>query len=286
MGKRRYGEKQPPRHFSIMQYDLKDVQKVILDVALEIDRICRKNEISYSLAFGSLLGAVRHGGFIPWDDDMDLIMLREDYERFKEACKKDLGSGYFLMTPETEPEYPFQFAKVVKEGTLFAERGYEYKDIHKGVYVDIFPLDNVFLSSYKMQHYLFSFFRRAKWRNIDKRTMPKHEWKLSAARKNTWFTAPFSILGSQRLDRILNWLMCRNNGKRTEYVYVMAHPNGKKYLDKRAWYDELVEMDFEGHRMYVPKEYKKILRRRYGDYMKYPPKKEQKPSHDIIAIRL
>ena len=272
--------------YQVMQYNLKDIQKVILDTALEADRICRKNEIPYSLAFGSLLGAVRHGGFIPWDDDMDLIMLRKDYERFIKVCKTDLNPGFFLMTAEAEPDYPFNFAKIVKEGTLFAERGYEYKNIHKGVYVDIFPLDDVFLSSYQIQHYLFSFFRRARWRNIDKRTMPKQAWKLSQTRKNTWFTAPFAVLGSQRLNRILNRIMLWNDGKNTEYVYVVAHPNGNKYLDKKSWYDELVEINFEGHFMYIPKAYKKILKRRYGNYMEYPPAEDQKPSHDIVDIKL
>ncbi len=119
------------------------VRLVQIELLDELDRISKKYNIKYQLFAGTLLGAVRHNGYIPWDDDIDVAMLREDYERFISVCEKELGADYFLQTPDLEGS-PYPFSKLRKNNTLFVEGNVEHIDIHHGVFIDVFPMDNVF----------------------------------------------------------------------------------------------------------------------------------------------
>ena len=105
-----------------LDYDVEDVQRVQLEILLEVDRICMKNEIPYQLFAGTLLGSIRHKGFIPWDDDIDVCMLRNDYERFLECCQSDLSDGFFLQYWRTDRKSILQFAKVRKNNTIFTNK--------------------------------------------------------------------------------------------------------------------------------------------------------------------
>ena len=120
---------------------LRKVQLVQLEIAKEIRRVCDENGIKYFLDSGTLLGAVRHKGFIPWDDDLDLGMLREDYDRFCEIAPEKLDPKYYLQTWKNDSNYPLPFAKVRKHNTVFIE-GKSNRSKGNGIYVDIFPYDN------------------------------------------------------------------------------------------------------------------------------------------------
>lgn len=122
---------------------LRKLQLVELEIANEIKRVCVENNIKYFLESGTLLGAVRHGGFIPWDDDMDIGMMREEYEKFLKIAPEKLSSEFILQTWKNEKDYSLTFAKVRKSDTIFLE--YEFKDssMHNGIWVDIFPYDSV-----------------------------------------------------------------------------------------------------------------------------------------------
>ena len=121
---------------------LRKVQLLELEIAKELKRICEKNNIKFFFLWGSLLGAVRHQGFIPWDDDMDFGMLREDYEKLIEACKTDLDERFFLQTWDTDSNYPFSYAKLRLKGTHFIEQFAGNSMLNDGIFIDIFPLDN------------------------------------------------------------------------------------------------------------------------------------------------
>ena len=124
--------------------ELKMIQKIDLEMLVEVDRICRKYRIRYSLDGGTLLGAVRHKGFIPWDDDVDVIMLRKEYRKFQKACRKELDqSRFFLQDYQTDPEYRWGYAKIRRKNTEYIRLGQEYLKQKGGVCIDIFVVDNV-----------------------------------------------------------------------------------------------------------------------------------------------
>lgn len=121
--------------------ELKKLQAVLLDILKVVDEFCRANDIAYFLDSGTALGAVRHGGFIPWDDDVDLGMLREDYDRFVELAAEELPEGYSLHTYDNTPGFAGMFAKVYKDGTVFETEETRAAGCPQCVFVDIFPYD-------------------------------------------------------------------------------------------------------------------------------------------------
>lgn len=123
--------------------ELKKLQNEILDILVEVSNICEKNNIDYFIIGGTALGAIRHKGFIPWDDDIDIGMTRENYDKFLEIAQNSLSSNLFLQTPYTEKHTPFYYTKVRKKGTLFVEKYCRKLNIEHGVFIDIFPYDNI-----------------------------------------------------------------------------------------------------------------------------------------------
>lgn len=120
---------------------LRKVQLVQLEILIEVDRACKENGIRYWLDSGTLLGAVRHKGFIPWDDDLDIAMQRADYDRFLELAPSILGENYFLQHWNNDPGYPLPWAKVRKKGTIYTEYQFQNLNSYNGIYIDVFPFD-------------------------------------------------------------------------------------------------------------------------------------------------
>ncbi|MFI3254577.1 MAG: LicD family protein [Eubacteriales bacterium] len=120
---------------------LRKLQLCELEILREFVRICTKYELRYFLVGGTLLGAVRHQGFIPWDDDIDVAMLREDYDEFAKIAQVEFGETYFYQDYNTDPHYFLSYAKIRKNGTEVYEERFKNSQFHKGVFIDIFPLD-------------------------------------------------------------------------------------------------------------------------------------------------
>ena len=121
-------------------YDTDKLKKYELEVLDKFVSICEKNNIKYFLAYGTLLGAVRHKGFIPWDDDIDVYLKPEDYYKFKEVMKNNPEDGYFYQSLETEKYYSMTFSKLRMDNTCVIEKKLKREKIHNGIYIDIFPL--------------------------------------------------------------------------------------------------------------------------------------------------
>ena len=137
---------------------LKKLHEVGLEILLEIDRVCKKYDIPYFLCGGTLLGSIRHKGFIPWDDDIDIGMLRNDYEKFEECYIKEHSKKYYLHSIKTDEDYWLSFIKIQKNNTTINEKFIEKLDTHKGIFVDIFPFDKVPDKGFTKRLKLRSFF--------------------------------------------------------------------------------------------------------------------------------
>lgn len=125
------------------EQELQQLQQALYQTLAEVDRICKKHGIRYFVTGGTAVGAYFWGKILPWDDDVDVGMMRPDYERFAAIAQKELGDRFFLQTPDTEPHTPFFFTKVRMNGSRFSESTFKDIKMHQGIYVDIFPFDKV-----------------------------------------------------------------------------------------------------------------------------------------------
>lgn len=263
--------------------DIESVKKIALDILTEIDKICRENNLKYSLASGTLLGAVRHKGFIPWDDDVDIVMLYEDYQKFLEIANSKLDKKFYIATPEKSDVYSQLFTKVMAKSTVFGESYFAYSKGHpNGIFVDIFPLyptDNIYKHQkrqnitakicksmlYIKSNYFFNqtgmrllyfYLRRFAYFFIPRKFIIK-KFKKSALKYNSHqsdYAMALTGLGSDTVDRS---------------------------LFKKEWFESLIDIDFEGHKFYAFSDYDTYLKHLFSDYMKLPPKEERHPHHYV-----
>lgn len=251
---------------------LNTLHAVLLLIMDEIDRICRKNNIKYSLIGGSMLGAIRHGGFIPWDDDLDVGMLRDEYEKFIKACKKDLDDRFFLQTNESDPYYVYGFAKIVLKGTYLVQFGHENTKHQKGIYVDVFPFDYIpedekARRRQRNTNFVLVRLLRRKFGDKDKTTWG---WKKRIA----FFVGDIvNVFVSKKflIDK-LNANMVLYSKSPTKYVSNMSGYygyNGETVLT--SYFNTLILVQFENRRYPIVSEYDSFLKKYYGDYMKLPP---------------
>ena len=246
---------------------LQKLHQVELEIMDEIHRLCIKHHISYFLDSGSALGAVRHGGFIPWDDDIDIGMLRDDYERFLEVAKHELDNRFYLHTNETDPNYLLFFAKIRKNNTQFRVEGDE-QYAHHGIWVDIFPFDNI--SSNPII---------AKW-----------EIKVGRMLKRLYGNRVGGMNRLSKLSRMKYYLICwipincfrqwfekfclRYYGCNTKYVTCFSYKMARQFnlLFPQSAFSSFKPCKFEDRQYFLMSDYETYLRTMYGNYMAFPPK--------------
>ena len=261
---------------------LRKVQLVQLEIAEDIKRVCRENGISYYLTAGSCLGAVRHQGFIPWDDDLDIGMLREDYEKFCKIAPEKLGEKYSFHNWYNEPHHAIPFSKVRKKGTIYQEAKAAEGGAN-GIYVDVIVYDNVpsqnvklhLLKLYLLQRLLLMKCGYLPWRDNG-----KTNWKQRL------FYIPFQVLAlfsnrealAKKFDQIAK-TVDGSSGK----VYTQLGERNF-YSFKREWLAETTEIPFEKELFSVPKMYHEYLTSAYGNYMQLPPEDQRENRHQIQVI--
>ena len=270
--------------YRICQYDIKEVQSKLLLILIEADRICRKHNIKYSLEGGSLLGAIKYKGFVPWDDDIDIIMERKEYERFLRICKIELRDEFFLQNNRTVRHFPLSYTKLHMKNTLYAQESTAHLRIHQGLFIDIFPVDKIFRPSFRLQVALVGALTSARSVKLN-RTYKKDE----LVRGNRFKLFIYHILAFFPLWWI-NFsidICCRIfNGFPSRYLYEVCNPNLKfKPLNGRV-YRELIEVEFMGMKFLASKHYRLFLKSRFGDIRKLPPEEKRLPSHKIIKCKL
>ena len=262
---------------------LKKLHELELKIALELKRICDKHQIKYFLIAGTMLGAVRHGGFIPWDDDMDIGMLREDYEKFIRVCKAELPEEYFLQTWDTDLEYPFSYAKIRINYTEIIEKFSQYSNAHTGIFIDIFPFDNVpeKMIDKKIQGKKVYFLRRLLW---IKKGYGK-EYFTSTSDKLMYGILRFisKLVSFKYLKDKLQKTLTKYNKGISEFVFTDGAYGYEKEAIKRKWVTNLSTIKFENEEFLAIKEYEDYLSYFYGDYMILPPE-NKRGGHQIINI--
>lgn len=265
--------------YELSNLELKQLQRIELEMLIEVDKICRKHHIQYSLDGGTLLGAVRHKGFIPWDDDIDVIMLRSEYFRFRKACKQDLdNTRFFLQDYLSDSNYRWGYAKLRRNNTKFMRQGQENLKQHSGVFIDIFVADNVpdeYLSR-RIHHFVCFLIRKTLYSEVGK------DIEKNFLLRNIYYL--LSKIPREKSFYLRNWLAARTNRKRTELIshYTLEYPRQCRYGLPRKCFDEMVELEFEGHQFYGFRDYDCYLSMHYGNYMKLPPEEKQIP-HSIVT---
>lgn len=254
------------------QKDLKKLKQKELEILDYFTNFCDKHKLKYQLTYGTLLGAVRHKGFIPWDDDVDVHMPPKDYLKFLELIKKENNSEYLIQNVDTEKYFHTIFTKIRKNNTCMVEKEWQYINIHKGINIDIFPLipypDNKYEAKKTMLKLKIASILASK-NNKAKKFKNKIIFALLRLipRKitNKW------------ISRIIKKLL-KYNGKYSTYKLEI---NDKPV--KVSWLEKSIEVPFEDKIYKIPAKYDKVLTCMYGDYMT-PPKVENRTGHGDIII--
>lgn len=263
---------------------LQDVQKVSLEIFLDVHEFCMKNGIKYCMSGGTLLGAVRHKGFIPWDDDVDLFMLRPDYDRFISTYKSD---RYVLLTMENDKDYFLPYAHVADMDQTVIEYNYDpFSRKKTGVKIDIFPLEAVsndereFDKQFQKGCRLWKVFARAR----------TAFWKFSkdkSLKYNAGLLARKIVTLGGRLVFCLSHLIDKNARKykfgTTDYVGLLSFPVPRaKQRHRLDVFADTVLLDFEGHKVCGPIKYEEFLTTAFGpDYMTPPPEDQRVGPHTM-----
>lgn len=260
------------------EYDISKLRHIELDMLLCIDSITKKLGIKYFLVGGSLLGAIRHQGFIPWDDDIDVGMLRHDYNRFIQEAQKMLPPYYFIQTNETDKEYYLTFAKLRDSRTTFVESSSANKNINHGVYIDIFPFDFYHKHSFMLKLVIRLALKRIRREYNFKKSHRSIKYKVASMLSLLIF--PSASYASKILNKIYSHL-----GK-GEYRVNYSGAWGEREIVKSEIFDNFDFYNFEGHLFRGPKDADSYLKHIYGNYMQLPPKDKQIPHHDTDMVDL
>ncbi len=252
--------------------DLKRLQKVCLELVTELDKVCRKNGIEYSLGGGTLIGAVREHGFIPWDDDADIFFKREEYNKFVKACVKDLNHDrFYIQDHEIEPDYPWGYSKLRMKGTKLIQIGQEDLKFRNGIFIDLFIYDNVpdgYLAR-RIHYWKCYCIRKCQYAVVGRK-------RAKNAFLRWWFSL-INMIPKEWLFSQLSKMAAKYNSKHTELSRHYTFPYFKdvcKYGLPNKSFEEYMDCDFEGRRFRIIKDYDTILTLKYGDYMTPPPPKE------------
>lgn len=255
-----------------------ELRTIQMDILQKVHDFCVSHDIKYTLAFGTLLGAVRHGGYIPWDDDIDIAMLRPDFERFRVEFRDDVCE---FCDCRTDKDIQIGFGKVVDTRTIVIEGG-NTKNL--GINIDVFPIDNLCDTYEDSLRYFRSFkwnklIRQAKYRQV---SCVKVWWKKPILLLTKLLVLPFSVHREtlKCVERLI-----RNRNDHSKYV---GHMTDVLYgenciMERSAWID-YAPIKFENGEFMAVKDTDAYLKREFGDYMQLPPKEQQVPKHDFEAI--
>ena len=263
------------------------LQKCQLEILDILTQTLDKNGFTYWLAYGTVIGAVRHKGFIPWDDDIDICMPIDEYDRFAEIANDILPQGYFYQDKNTDKEYPYTFAKIRKDNTLFVQKPVAKYNMHHGVYVDIFPMIGVPDEKIKQKILLKKLLYLGKIA-----IAPTFQYSETTQKgKKKYMAKVLMILHSFIGEKILNKEIMKLSHK---YDCKKSHSwieplGGETYvINKNVFNDEkgFTMMIFEDKEYKCPERTDEYLKKIYGDYMQLPQEDKRISHHQLVEIKL
>ncbi|MCW3795107.1 LicD family protein [Paenibacillus sp. LS1] len=261
--------------------DLRAVQLIQIEMLTEVDRICRLHNINYAMIGGTMLGAIRHKGYIPWDDDADIGLLREEYEKFRKVCETDLDhSRFYFQDMRATPGYRWGYGKIRRKDTYFLREGQAHMPYESGIFIDIFPFDNVpdGKLAEKIHNLHCTIIRKVLWSEVGK----KIDGKLLM--RGVYFL--LSKIPLKMVSNHLSRFAENGNLKQSQRVRTITFPAPDKYSEgKREWFEQTAEYSFENLTLLGHRDYDGYLKHKFGEYMTLPPESKRK-SHPVSYYRL
>ena len=256
-----------------------ECRQIQLSIMQQIDDICKNNQLNYYIAYGSLLGAIRHKGYIPWDDDIDIIMPRADYRKFLNLIKKrqvKMDDRFYLIDSDQE-NYYYPFAKMVDNRTVAKM---EDNLTEHGIWIDIFPIDGLPNNFLAKLHINLCLFLRATVISMTTDFTASDLGGKSVVKKvlNTLAQA----VGMQRINRFEEKVMQKYSDRNTKYVACLFSPYGQREKVEASVLFQATVLLFEGKYFQAPANWDEFLSRVYGNYMELPPE-EKRRTHRIVA---
>lgn len=258
---------------------LKEIKQLEVGILEYVSSICNKNHLTYFLSYGTLIGAIRHKGFIPWDDDIDIAMPRSDYMRLLEILQMEEKSSRYECLVPLKDGYFYEFAKVIDTATVVQEQ--QTITAKCGVWIDIFPLDGLKKED-KLCHNLLLLYNRFRAAAVN----------VFFPHKTSGFMVPFEYC----IWKLCRWIGFKPFLKRSlslaqkykyddcEFVgFASSYPAYNKYM-KKEWFEDVVEVEFEGRKFKAPRGYHEYLTTQYGDYMQLPPE-DKRVCHHMVAYK-
>ena len=269
---------------SINEKERRLIQQSAFEILCVFRRLCEVNNLTYYLTAGTLLGAVRHKGFIPWDDDIDVAMPRQDFNRLSNLCVEQLPDGYYYQDGDTEENYPFFFAKIRRDHTEVYEPTLAEVSIRKGHYIDIFPLDYCPKSPVAAIRF-FKIIALITW---------AYQGKVDSSYV-CGYTKPYAKLAF-RLLKVIPLFHLRRLRKLTCRFFAQGKTEGKCLCTvggahgypaetyDPTWFRETVMLPFEGQEFSAPVGWHELLTNMYGDYMTPPDESERQGHFEMIGV--
>ena len=263
-----------------MDETLRKLQMTQYEILTVIDDFCRRHQIAYSLIYGTLLGAVRHKGCIPWDDDLDIIMTRREHDRFCAEWEADPPEGYILQNKDNSPAFTQSFTKIRKKHTTFLEKKEDGNKFHTGIFVDIFILDrapkgNLARKIFRLKCLFYQLFTRE--------FVPPKAGRMTQTVSGILLKV---IRGENRKkcrERVFRSLMKHNSDSTCPLVQIQTTRN-LRFLYPPHFFDKTVQLPYEDAEFPCIATWDEFLRMTYGDYMTPPPEEKRGWRHHPLLI--